>query len=678
MKRYLSLAVSILLALGVQAAQKEVEILTESEDYGLELEWAHGMTCGGAYIQIRDGVSDTLGNTYICGCYQHYLHFPNGEMIEAPDYYNAGYVAKYDRKGDLLWTFNFEGSCVCSMNNIWLMPTGDILLFGKVSINQYHDTAAIARFNGDEKIRCTFGYDCGKDCEKNNHEMLIKINPENGEYIDHVLVDTRETKVFDIAPTGDIYLYSYIDERFKGLDTLRLKSETRTHGDWDAYLAKITPDFQLAWDYAIGGERADVPWVPVTAEYYREYYGYSFPYNESMVNWFAVVDDTLYLKAAIFSKGVDIDMDSQKEVLLSPTECEHDAVVAKYLLKEDGYPELLDYVYDYSLWLPHYFAKAENGHLMAYDQDEDNRLLLHYKEFGQDFRSKERKGYPFETTNIFTFGKKYKVNFDRKGNIILNMESGYRCDPLDEQLSDNVHLYSDPDEDATAVIVKYDKGENFRWAVLWPYISWADVYVTDDQGGLYIGGTNTARTTQAWTDLDPEPDKEVTFKTEPGVYVKYIETFRVKAEASENGEIIVPNKRVRWGEDCIVEVMPKKGFKVEEVKTLSGELLEKNADGTFTLKRVTDTVTVRASFVEVSDVEDFEDRLFVISTIATNDILHIDKGAEAEKIEIIDIEGKIHREKPSEDIDLSNYADGAYTLRLKYRNSIINKKFIKK
>ncbi len=198
--------------------------------------------------------------------------------------------------------------------------------------------------------------------------------------------------------------FSYIDERFKGLDTLRLKSDTRTHGGLDAYLAKITPDFKLAWDFAIGGERHDVPWVPVTAKYYQEYFGYYMPYDEEMDNWLVVVDDTLYLKAAIFSKNVDIDMDPAKEVLLSPTECEHDAVVAKYLLKKDGYPELIDYVQDYSLWLPQRLYKANNGHLMAYDQDENNRLLLYYREFGQDFRSKERKGYPFEAKNIFFLG----------------------------------------------------------------------------------------------------------------------------------------------------------------------------------------------------------------------------------------------------------------------------------
>ena len=556
-------------------------------------------------IQLMGGVSDTMGNTYVCGTYQSYLQFPDGTRLEAPDYYNAGYVAKYNRKGDLLWTFNFEGTCACDISKIWLMPSGKILALGKLGINENHHLSSIARFNGEEKVFCKFSYLCSEDCDPTVHTTLIKINPNDGTYIDHVMLETIEDKLIDISPSGDIYFYSYIDERFKGLDTLRLKSDTRTHGGWDAYLAKITPDFKLAWDYAIGGERQDVPWVPVTAKYYQEYFGYYMPYDEEMVNWFAVVDDTLYLKAAIFSKNVDIDMDPAKEVLLSPTECEHDAVVAKYLLKKEGYPELLNYVQDYSLWLPQNLYKANNGHLMAYDQDENNRLLLYYREFGQDFRSKERKGYPFEAKSIFTFLASYpRVNFDRKDNIYMNMMAGHYCDPLDEQLSENVHLYSTADTAQTAAIAKYDKDENFRWAILWPYISWSDLYLTDDQGGLYVGGYNTSKSLKTWSDLDPDPNNEVAYITEPGIYAKYIETFRIKAQPSEEGEVIAPDKKVRWGEDGLVKVTPKAGYQVKEVRTLGGELLTSNGDGTYTLKEVKDTATVKAIFEVASSVAD--------------------------------------------------------------------------
>ncbi|MBR4840787.1 MAG: T9SS type A sorting domain-containing protein [Paludibacteraceae bacterium] len=679
MKQILSLAIFLFSFWGLQGAQKEVQILTDGDDYGLELEWAHAMTCGEMSIQLLGGVSDTMGNTYVCGDYQRYLQFPDGTRLDAPDYYNAGYVAKYNRKGDLLWTFNFEGTCVCGISEIWLMPSGEVLVFGKVNINEFHETEAVARFNGEKKIECTFGYECGDDCEKNSHEMLIKINGETGAYVDHVFVDTRETKRFDISPSGDIYFYSYIDERFKGLDTLRLKSDTRTHGGWDAYLAKITPDFKLAWDFAIGGERHDVPWVPVTAKYYQEYFGYYMPYDEAMVNWLVVVDDTLYLKAAIFSKNVDIDMDPTKEVLLSPTECEHDAVIAKYLLKKEGYPELLDYVQDYSLWLPQRLYKANNGHLMAYDQDENNRLLLYYREFGQDFRSKERKGYPFEAKNIFFWGRKlFRVDFEKDGSIYLNMLAGYHCDPLDVQLSEKTHLFSSADTAQTAAIAKYDENEKFRWAILWPYISWSDVYITDEHGGLYVGGYNIARTTKTWPDLDPDPDKEVAYITEPGIYAKYIETFRIKAEPSEEGDVLAPDKKIRWGEDGLVKVTPKAGYQVKEVRTLGGELLTNNGDGTYTLKGVKDTATVKAIFAVASSVVDYSENLFEVATVVSNSLLHVENGNQAESIEIVDLQGKIHKMESSDNIDLSGFADGAYTLRLKHKGRISSKRIIKK
>ena len=679
MKQILSLAIFLFSFWGLQGAQKEVQILTEGDDYGLELEWAHAMTCGDMSIQLLGGVSDTMGNTYVCGDYQRYLQFPDGTRLDAPDYYNAGYVAKYNRKGDLLWTFNFEGTCVCDLSKIWLMPSGEVLVFGKVNITEFHKTEAVARFNGEKKIECTFGYECGDDCEKNCHEMLIKINGETGAYVDHVFVDTRETKQFDISPSGDIYLYSYIDERFKGLDTLRLKSDTRTHGGLDAYLAKITPDFKLAWDFAIGGERHDVPWVPVTAKYYQEYFGYYMPYDEAMDNWLVVVDDTLYLKAAIFSKNVDIDMDSAKEVLLSPTECEHDAVIAKYLLKKEGYPELLDYVQDYSLWLPQNLYKANNGHLMAYDQDENNRLLLYYREFGQDFRSKERKGYPFEAKNIFFWGRKlFRVDFEKDGSIYLNMLAGYHCDPLDVQLSEKTHLFSSADTAQTAAIAKYDENEKFRWAILWPYISWSDVYITDEHGGLYVGGYNIARTTKTWPDLDPDPDKEVAYITEPGIYAKYIETFRIKAEPSEEGDVLAPDKKIRWGEDGFVKVTPKAGYQVKEVRTLGGELLTNNGDGTYTLKGVKDTATVKAIFEVASSVADYSENLFEVATVVSNSLLHVENGNQAESIEIVDLQGKIHKMESSDNIDLSGFADGAYTLRLKHKGRISSKRIIKK
>ena len=46
MRQILSFAIFMLSVLGMQGAQKEVQILTDGDDYGLELEWAHARTCG--------------------------------------------------------------------------------------------------------------------------------------------------------------------------------------------------------------------------------------------------------------------------------------------------------------------------------------------------------------------------------------------------------------------------------------------------------------------------------------------------------------------------------------------------------------------------------------------------------------------------------------------------------
>lgn len=87
--------------------QKEVQIISDG-DYGLELDWSVGMTCGEMSVLVTDIVCDEDANSYICGAYQRYLQFSDGTKIVAPDYYNAGFVAKFDKSGTLLWVSNYR------------------------------------------------------------------------------------------------------------------------------------------------------------------------------------------------------------------------------------------------------------------------------------------------------------------------------------------------------------------------------------------------------------------------------------------------------------------------------------------------------------------------------------------------------------------------------------------
>lgn len=482
-----------------------------------------------------------------------------------------------------------------------------------------------------------------------------------------------------MSDEGDIYIYSYINENFKGMDTLRLPTTTRTHGDLDAYIAKINPDFTLAWDFAIGGERADVPWVPTTYEYYHAYFGYDFPYNEEMTNSFVVVGDTLLLKAAVFSNGTDIDMDPNKEVLLNTTDCEHDAVVAKYLLKKDGLPELIDYKYGYTMWLPHKLLKGKNDHIFAVNQDSVNRLLRYYREIDEKYRTYGREEYPYNLYSAFWFSnQKSRLNFDKRGNIYVNMMEGYNCDPIDVRFSDKSFLYSPTDIDMTAAIAKYDSSECFQWAVCWPYISWEDSYAIDYHGGLYVGGYNIARTTKAYTDLDPNPNEEVVYPTEPGVFARYVETFRIKAEQSSMGVISLPEKYVRWGDSCEMRVLPNVGFEVDSIFTSRGESFVANSDGTYILKEIVSPVVIRATYKKTSAVDDCESAKGIVYPAMTSDFLQIKNGSVFEHLEIVDSKGSVlNTLKGCDKIDVSGLSAGTYFLRMRKDDMFYVERFVK-
>lgn len=635
----------------------KTEVLSTG-DYGLGLDWAKHSD-----ISIYN-----LINSDNCIYYIQRERSSSGEVYS---------FVKYSKDGEKVWEKKTSINTHVSFQ-MYDSKNGYILV--SITLNPFEGEDPPYYVSYDENIISKQNLAKRENLYYNN--ILIKISKKDGSFI-----DCHEICWFDMLQLTDdnsIYVHSFIDERFHGLDTINLKTNIRTHGGYDTYIAKINPDYTLAWDFAIGGERHDKSNTP--DEYYYEYWGESTPPQSSLPNWFYVLGDTLVLKASIFSDGVDIDPDPNKETKLDIM-WNNDAVVAKYLLKGDKMPELIEYYYNWTPYLAHNVLFGDNGHIYSLNHpviDEDYPLFYaknryEYREVNSDFTTYKINDYAHDIRSSFGSSSFGIQRIDKEGNLYVPY-----CrrdeDTTDVQLNDSIFLHIDDNIEIGRAIVKFDSIGNLRWSIHWPYAFWAENYTYDNAGGLYMWGTGLRGYTKADSDLDPDPEKSHIIKNPNCLLMRYVETYRIKSAPAEHGKIITPEKLVRWGNSAEVSVVPDAGYEAEKVTTSRGEELTKNASGKYVVENVTDVVTVSATFKISSAVDDINSDKIKIYPNPVEDILTIEGNEFLSKITILDVQGReiMTINDPKAEINVSHLASGVYTLKAESGNENFVKQFIKK
>lgn len=675
-------------------SHKETEIFSNG-DYGLDLDWVKTYK-GNEHASLggQATIMDSLGNAYFFGAYHHFMEFPDGTRIENPHDYLGYFFAKMNRDGDLLWVSNVT-QIACSgimVNHLYISPKGYLLADADTwtgSIGPDCPDSVAFEYNNKPFVQHPTGM---------LFKHLLKIDLETGDLLDMETCDISLDKTkypYGLGveyclmdDKGNIFLMLFIGDDFKGLNQNRLKSDTRCHGGADAYIAKIDPDFNLVWDFALGGDGYDIYNVPAT--YYDFLYGIPYPYDEEYPNYMLIHKDTMIIKSAVFSESMDIDFRPEHEVLLSATGGLNDAFVAKYLLKEDGYPELINYKFGWSKELPHYLYYREDGHLYGMNMGEksEHRFLMTYKDVDGDFNCYSQEGYQYNLSTVSTaFWSFPDYYYDKKGNFYVNLMKPYgKGNRLSLEFAEGISLYYEQDTAHSSVLAKYDADNQFRWALAMQNSPFDGIgsCTFDDFGGVYLATTNTLGLSHANKQeihLDLDPSETGYFDTYPYkcLYMKYIETFRIKSAPVDHGEIQVPDSLIRWGSTAEIKVIPHEGYELESVFTDQGELLTKNSAGLYEVKNVQDVVTISATFNESSSVEDLSSSAQRIYPNPVKDCLYIENGESCTEVELLSADGKVlRREKGCKKLSLEGLHSGIYTLRLKNRDNVYINKIIKK
>lgn len=664
--------------------RRDAQLFTEG-DYGLELDWGKNEE----QYWISSMTTDNESNIYVVGRYSGSVVFPNGVKLsnDYPYVDDGAFVAKINKNGEFVWVKNLIYDNYIVTGRIFLTENGSNLIVESgfaPSVSQVLNPPYHVDYDNNTLYTEP----------RNYFDFLMKISAEDGTLVDYVKLDiggksdpqSQGLMEFSINDNGEIFLYTSIGENFVSLDTMKLKTSTRTHGGADAYFAKINADFSLAWDFAVGGDRHDVPWVPEA--YYDEYYGYFYQMDDWTPCWMVKKEDTLIAKISIFSDGVDIDPDPDKETILN-TKWNNDAAVVKYYIGNDK-PELISYKYDYANYLPHYLSVANDGHLYSLDYEKYegsdiwyNKNSYNYREVDSNMKTHKADGYKYNLKNpydVLHYSSNYApISFDNNSDMYIALTAPKNVDSINIQLTDTLFVKSMPDRTATNALAKYGNDENLKWCILWPLSHWAQTYNFDNEGGLYIsgGGLRTAKDT---TDVDPNPDNEFVMTASYGVFLRYVETYRVKPASTEYGKIITPDKLVRWGNSAEVSVVPDSGYEVDEVSTSRGEKLEKNANGKYIVENVTDVVTVNATFKKSSAVDDIYSSRVRIYPNPVEDLLTIESEGRLTDAVIYNAQGKeiLSILENTINVDVNTLPAGIYTLKAKLDDITVVKQFIKK
>lgn len=684
MNKLFSFLISLFLVTTLQSKEFVNTQLITNGDYGVELDWIYSIKDVGFGQMCVDGDD----NIYISiGYSKNGCVLPNGVMMKSPREGKSGKcIVKYDAKGEIVWYKNLTGEATIVVHEIAELNDQEIFVLAGLSMPS--TTSSSLQIEYDDKPLIAIGKDIPNDY------IALKINKADGTVIDALSLtlggksdpETEDAMNFQFGEDGSIYLSTFIGENFTGLDTTRLKTDVRTHGGADAYYAKINPDFTLAWDFAIGGNRHDVPWAPKA--YYMEYWDFFVQEEDAAKNWFVLTHDTLIIKASIFSDSVDVDPRPDHEVLVTP-HWNNDAVLARYLLNGNEMPVLIDYQFTYTFALPHLLCKGENGKLYAlnYYKDYDEIFydhLCHYKEIDENFKTYDVDDYAHSLVSptllsLSEANSNPFINYDKDGNLWIDIQNVERGKTYDLQLDESNSLSLAANKDRTAAIVKYDSQSNFLWALGWQYSVWLDRYAHGYKGGIYMYGYGDEYDDYT-VDFGVGETNKTIVENPAYILLRYVETFRVKASETEYGEIIVPDTLVRWGKSAEVTVIPEQGYVVESVTTSRGEILEPISSGVYRVDNVTDVVTINAKFKEASSVEDMLSSRICIYPNPVNDKMEIKTDLSYSISGVYDIQGKEvlkgNDENPS--IDVQSLSSGIYNLKMTVNDVIVNKQFIKK
>lgn len=647
----------LLLTIGIVSAKAgepcEVQLVT-AEDYGLELDWAIPLksTEQSYGVGIRSIKHDSDGNIYCAGHYKKELEFPDGTKLTKADNRKCSYVAKFTKDGKLVWCRDLY----------WI---GDKL--GSINIKtiygvseQRGEVILAVTINGSQKTSGAYYYDDSHllDVEKDSWASIILSVAEEDGKLKNTFKIKKEDGMrmprmelnFKMMDNGDYILGGYIDTTYTGVNGYQ--SECRSKKDVSRYLMRLDADFNVKWDYAYATELTRVGLDAKTE-------------GELLC-----VGDTLYHLFHYEAKDFNLNPEGTPIVVNRKYDDYFDSESGSLILKCDisgNKPQLLGYWHYDQAKMPINLQKNSKGDIVASKQTYFNSYCSCVKITG-NVEVEDIDEIPFQKSSWWWTDFNPVYSFGEEDNIYF---LGYDCcEPLSikfEEASDTVHFKQ---EEKSFMFSKYGVDSVFHFALTTDYVDLEVMDVDDRRGAFYLGAqneTNSISFIQVPVDWDPSPDYEVyTYPLKDYVdIVKYTETYRIKPTLVGEGEIILQDSFVRFGESTIIEIKQKSGWEIDSVCTSRGEKLI-GKDGKYKIENVTGVIGVSAYLSQKTNLADEMSNTEFIYPNPADVQIYVKNGKTEFEYEIFDMRGTecLKGKSSAGCINVEALKEGQYILRI--------------
>ncbi|MBO5800044.1 MAG: T9SS type A sorting domain-containing protein [Paludibacteraceae bacterium] len=639
-------------------------------DRGLALEWVKDLD-GDVYAITNDENRDlyVLGMTY---------SYVGDDYIASNEH--TYFVAKYTPRGELVWLKEINTDVYGQIyNNHWKL----FYVNGRLFFN-------LAIMNND------IFYDNKKVWEKNESmpDVFFEIDANDGGfircdalsnitvYLDYY-VDKNFNKIL-ICPISDgeyqEYGYGKPHPKFEGMNQTNFKTDTRTNGATDFYIAKLDKDNNLVSDFALGGEGPD--------------FGGTLGFLNASAN-----GDTLFIFMGYQSDSLDIDPDPENEVWIYGKEYVYNRdnmgfILIQYDISGDRLSLMSYKEYDYTWYINHnlIYSHPAKGTYMAWENpsfrvEKDGAPYLQCGE-SHVYATVDDKSNVTIVDSIPASGGldpliRTHYKYDDKSNFYLpnsRVNSNRDSFPivLNFTKDGKEHLYDEKDT-WHACVSKFDTSGNYLWTVMFLNVLLTrEPCYNSELGYACLKGKNFDD--DYITDLSPDPNKEFLTTHEWDFLMLYRETYRIAADPVEHGEVVVPDTFAWHGEDYEIGVLPEDGYRLERI-TANGKELEADEAGRYFVRKVTEPICINAEFAPSTGVKNTENERLEIVPNLVDRWLQLSNAADSgmERYIIMDMSGKAMQEGTfTEQIDVQHLQPGKYLIELKGKNSKKIGTFIKK
>lgn len=618
---------------------RKAEVISDG-DRGLALEWVRDVK-----KSIYDMTNDEYGNIYVL--------LTEGTVDFA--------VLKYSLDGKLQWkkVINVENGNGY-FSGVFYRDQKLYFIFHLRDHDLYYDNIMVNKKNGTF-VRDILMEISTKDGNFSNCLEMNNFFPEGLSFY----ITERKEKIINSVITDGVYQadgYTMVYPKFTGMDEDKYKSEVRSKGATDYYFAKFDKDDNLVWDFALGGEGADE----------------RYPLDRSFNG------DTMFVCMSFESDSIDIDPDPAHEVWVYGKRIiwNHDnmgLLMIQYNISGDR-PVLMSYKEIEYTWFAvyHYiYSHPKKGTYMAVENP-DYRIERNgdiYRKSG-DSRMYARVDdkcniIPLDsipTSNGLNEGWLYyqydedenlyvpnsRINFSRGDSlpIVLNFTKDHK-----EYISNEIDTWH-------TSVSKFDRKGNYLWSIMMKNIDSDNMYCSGKNGYIILNSGVTYKRDYI-TDCNPDPNKETILNCPYSFLHKYRETYRISADPTDHGEVIVPDTFAWHGEDYEIGVHPDEGYKLKKL-TANGEEILSDENGKYYVTNVTEPICVEAQFSEVSSIQEHKSYIFEIKPNIVEHYIELSDIDGFASYKIVDMRGKVIREERiSSIIDVERLTPGRYQIVLR-------------